>query len=92
MANKKHIVKRAGHEEPFDIKKIYGSVYAACAAVRMPMGECELTSDRVSKDVEKKLASKAMVHSHQIAKATNEYLKEYNPDAAYMYRTHRDIS
>lgn len=90
--HKTHVVKRRGHEEQFDSKKLYASVYFACASVRMPQGECELTSDAVTKEVMKKLEKKSEINSHQIAKLAQSQLKMYNPDAAYMYRTHRDIS
>ncbi|MEX1051950.1 MAG: ATP cone domain-containing protein [Patescibacteria group bacterium] len=88
----KHIVKRAGHEETFDPKKVYASVYAACLAVRAERQEAELLAGEVMKDLEKWVADKHQVTSHQIAEQTVASLRLYNSDAAYLYQHHRDIS
>lgn len=92
MAAKKHLVKRAGHKEPFDDRKIYASVYAACRTVRMTEGEAEMCADHVTKSVAKDISKKKEVTSDHLAKVAHASLEEINPDAAYMYRTHLDIS
>lgn len=87
-----HIVKRTPHyTEPYDERKLYASVYAACLSVRTPAGEAELTADRVCQAIEPWLGDKPEVTSGDIRRKTSECLTVYNPDAAYMYMRHRII-
>lgn len=87
-----HIVKRKGHKEEYDSRKVYASVYSACLTVRLHQGEAELIADKVSSEVTNWLSKKDYVTSEEIAEQVNEALEKYNPDAAYMYTTHRDLS
>jgi len=87
-----HIVKRKGKKEKFDVKKIYGSAYAACLNCHVKEKECERTADKISKSIKKWVGSKKIVSSEQIFKQVVKELKKYNKDAAFMYETHRDIS
>lgn len=87
-----HIVKRKGHTEPFDQRKIYASVYSSCIVLRMSDEEAELLADTVTKDVVKALSSHTEVSSREIHKNVVESLERYNPDAAYLYDTHKDLS
>ncbi len=91
MARDKHIVKRGGHTEPFDEKKLYASIYAACLSVRTPVGEAELVADRVVKDVKGWLSKKHEVTSHDLRLQASRHLNVYDADAAYMYRHHRSL-
>lgn len=85
-----HIVKRlANHTEPYDERKLYASIYAACLTLRTPAGEAELTADKVCRDIEPWLEHKSEVTSLDIRHHAAEQLKLYNPDAAYMYVRHR---
>ncbi len=88
----KHIVKRAGHNETYDQKKVYASVYAACLAVRAQASDAELIAEEVVKDIEKWISDKHQINSHQIAREVTRSLRLYNSDAAYLYEHHRDIS
>lgn len=88
----KHTVKRKGHSEPFDERKIYASVFASCMSLRMTDEEGELISHMVSDEVEKVFKNEREIAAHQIHKEVVKSLKKYNPDAAYMFDTHRDIS
>ncbi len=86
------IVKRMpGHTEPYDERKVYASVYAACLSVRTPAGEAELTADCVCRALLPWVNSKTEVTSLDIRHQASTHLKVYNPDAAYMYRRHRII-
>lgn len=87
----KHIVKRSGHVEIFDIKKLYASVFAACLAMHEPVSTAEDIAERVSDDVEKWLEKKSEVLSNDIRRVTAKYLYAHNPDAAYSYLHHRVI-
>ena len=87
----KHIVKRAGHNEEYDGRKLYASVYASCLSVKTPEGEAELVAEKVEEMVEKWLDSKHEVTGHDIRRQAAKHLKAYNPDAAYMYENHREL-
>lgn len=88
----KHIVKRAKHTEEYDERKLYASVYAACVAVRVSPGEAELVARQVCQDVGSWLEDKHEVTASDIHRQAAKNLKAYNPDAGYIYETHRDIS
>ncbi len=87
-----HIVKRKGHKEKFDARKIYASVFAACMVLRMKDEEAELIAHMVSDEVEKELKDLKQMEAHKIHKLVTKNLGKYNPNAAYIYDTHRDIS
>jgi transcriptional regulator NrdR family protein len=87
-----HIVKRKGHTEEFDQRKIYASIYAANMTLRMTDEEAELIANTVTQEVLEIFKKNSEINSSDIHKAIVESLKKYNPDAAYMYDTHRDIS
>ncbi|HVF68963.1 MAG TPA: ATP cone domain-containing protein [Xanthomonadales bacterium] len=88
----KHIVKRKGHTESFDARKIYASVFASCLVLRMKDEEAELIAHMVSDEVEKALKDVKQIEAHKIHKLVTQSLKKYNADASYIYDTHRDIS
>jgi transcriptional regulator NrdR family protein len=87
-----HIVKRAGHKEKYDSRKVYASVYAACLAVRVHPGEAELVADKVTQEINAWVTSKKEVDSGQIFLQISVSLRKFNPDAAYIYHTHRDVN
>lgn len=88
----KLIVKRKGHSQDFDPKKLYASIYAACIAIRMREGQAELIADNVSKDVTDELSHMHTVDSKQLTEMVVKFLEQYDGDAAYLYHSHRDIS
>lgn len=87
-----HIVKRAGHTEAYDERKLYASVYAACLAVHEPPATAELVAEKVIKDINVWLKRKTEITSHDIRINAAKHLHVYNPDAAYAYKHHRIIS
>lgn len=87
----KHIVKRKGHSESFDVRKLYASVYSACLAVQTPEEDAEATADKVTKHVEKWLEKKHEVTAHDIHTNAAEYLINLNADAGYLYSKHREM-
>lgn len=88
----KHIVKRHGHTELFDDRKLYASIFAACLAVREPIGSAELIADKVVSDMLAWIDQKHEVTSSDIRAHAGRHLLVYQPDAAYMYTHHRIIS
>ena len=87
-----HIVKRKGHEEHFDERKLYASCYAACLNVQMDRKDAEKCADKTTKEIKKWIKRKKEVTSNRIFKEVVTALGKYNKDAAFMYETHRDIS
>lgn len=87
-----HIVKRRGHQEPYEARKVYASVYAACTSTRLQEGEAELIAAKVSQEITSWLKDKNQVTSENIFEETYTLLKKYHTDAAFMYQSHRDIS
>jgi transcriptional regulator NrdR family protein len=85
----RHIVKRAGHSEVYDARKLYASVYSACLSVREHPGSAELISKEVTEEFEKWLTNKHEITANDIRKRASEHLKAINPDAAHIYTHHR---
>jgi transcriptional regulator NrdR family protein len=92
LANQNHIVKRAGHSEPYDQRKLYASVYSALLSVREPAASAELVAERICQDVEVWLTNKAEVTSSDISRNAYNYFKVLNPDAAWIYLHQRNVS
>ena len=86
-----HIVKRAGHSEPYDLRKLYASIYSACLSVRETPPTAELIAERVVKEFDKWLEHKHEVTSNDIRRVAGKYLTAINSDAGYMYLHHRVI-
>ena len=86
------IVKRKGHEEEFDEKKVYASCYAACLSSHIEHTEAEKLSEKVNKEIKTWARKKMTVDSSEIFKKVIAAMKKHNKDAAFMYETHRDIS
>lgn len=89
---KKHIVKRQGHTEAYDQRKLYASVYASLVSLRTAAPEAELVADRVCKHVEEWLDKKHEVTSKDILRNAAHHLQNYNDDAAFLYLHHRSVS
>ncbi len=87
----KHIVKRAGHTEEYDNRKLYASIYAAALAVREPAGSAELIAQEVVREVEKWLKNRHEVTSNDLRAQAAKHLHVINPDAAFQYKHHRVI-
>ncbi|HMT18932.1 MAG TPA: ATP cone domain-containing protein [Candidatus Saccharibacteria bacterium] len=86
-----HIVKRAGHKEPYDERKLYASIFSACQSVREPEGSAELIAEKVARDMAEWIKTKYVVTSNDIRHQAALHLHVYHPDAAYMYLHHRVI-
>ena len=86
------IVKRKGHCEAYDERKIYGSCYYACRSCHLSEKESEAICNKICKSINNWLKNKKEVSSNYIFTLITKELKKYNEDAAFMYETHRDIS
>jgi transcriptional regulator NrdR family protein len=88
------VVKRRkrGYCQDFDEKKLYGSVYAACYIVHCTEMRCEKIAEIVTKKVSERVKKMKIITSTEILRLATRELKKHNKHAAFMYRTHRDIS
>ncbi len=87
----KHIVKRAGHEEVYDAKKLYASIYAVCLSVHEPAGSAEVIAQEVVESVEVWLTPKHLVTGNDLRRQAAKHLKPINPSAAYLYLHQRVV-
>ena len=87
-----HIVKRRGHKQPFDSRKVYASSYEACRNAHLSEVQSEKIAEAVEAKIKRWIASKQEVTSDQIFQEVIKVLRELEPDAAFLYETHRDIS
>lgn len=86
-----HIVKRAGHSEPYDERKLYASIYAACLSVREHPGSSELIAQKVVEEFGQWVKNKHEITSNDIRSQAAQHLKVINPDAGHIYLHHRVI-
>ena len=87
----RRIVKRRGHIERFDERKVYASCYAACLSAHIPHPKAEKICEKVAVGVKKWAEKKHAVTSHEIFLKTASLIKKHHKEAAFMYATHRDI-
>ncbi|MBI2647657.1 hypothetical protein HYW99_04210 [Candidatus Woesearchaeota archaeon] len=86
------IVKRKGHIEVYDERKVYGSCYFACRNAHLSELEAEKVCQKVCNEANKFVNKKKVVTSNEIFKFLIEELRKHNEDAAFLYETHRDVS
>ena len=86
------IVKRKGHAEEFDERKVYASCYAACLNAQIEHKKAEKICDKVSRELKAWARKKKYADSKEIFKKVTAAMKRYDKNAAFMYETHRDIS
>lgn len=87
-----HIVKRKGHKQEFDERKLYASVYSACLSAHILHEEAENIASLVTSEVKKRIEGHDEVTSDQVSRYAGQELEHLNKEAAFMYKTHRDIS
>ncbi|MBS3100731.1 hypothetical protein J4204_01210 [Candidatus Woesearchaeota archaeon] len=86
------IVKRKGHAELYDERKVYGSCYFSCRNAHLSEKESEEICKKVSTAITKWVKKHKTVSSNEIFRTLIKELKKHNEDAAFLYETHRDIS
>jgi transcriptional regulator NrdR family protein len=87
-----HVVKRKGHTEQYDERKLYASIYAACLAVRETHETSEMIAERVTKEINEWLMKKHEITSHDIRVHAAHHLTAYQPDAGWLYLHQRNLS
>ena len=86
------VVKRKGHSEEFDERKVYASCYAACISTQIEHIKAEKICEKVTKEIKAWARKKKAVDSSDIFKKIIFVMKKHDKDAAFMYETHRDIA
>lgn len=89
---KLQIVKRRGHTEIYDERKVYASCFFACRNAHMGGQEAEEICKKVSSAITRWIKTRKAVSSNDIFNMIIQELKKHNEDASFLYETHRDIS
>lgn len=84
-----HIVKRKGHTEMYDEKKVYASVYAAALNCHYDDQKAEKIAQEVTKKVDAWAAKEEMMTSIEIKFHIIKSLKDEH--VSLMYKHHEDI-
>lgn len=87
----RHVVKRRGHKEKFDERKIYASVYESCHAAGLTTQQAEKMGAKIADQIKKTVEKKDMVNAHEIHQEVARALTKMNRDAGFMYETHKDV-
>ncbi len=92
MANikKECIVKRKGHQEAYDNRKVYASVYAAALNCHYSEKKAEKIASQITKKIAAWIKGKGCVDSKEIRKNIISNLED--EDVALMYKHHLDLS
>ncbi len=86
---KKHVVKRKGHKEIYDEKKVYASVYAAALNCHYSEQKAERIAKEVMKKVNLWINKKTAINSEEIREQVIRSLKDKH--VALMYKHHLDL-
>ncbi|MEK7659853.1 MAG: hypothetical protein AAB343_01480 [Patescibacteria group bacterium] len=86
------IVKREGHKEAYDERKVYGSCYASVLNTHKSKEDAEDTCGAVVAVLAERIAKKKEITSKEIFHHMCEIMERYDKDAAFMYKTHKDLS
>ena len=87
-----HVMKRDGHLETFDLKKIYQAAYEACLNVHLSLLASKKIAQHVVKDIKELVKNKPKIKSDVLFAEVARALYKHNEHVAFMYETHRDIS
>ena len=87
------LVKRRGHAENYDNRKVYASVYSASLNCHLSETQAEEIAERISNDIDVWVRKKDHITSDYIRDKIIETLKEEGKkDIALMYKHHLDLS
>lgn len=87
-SNTSVVVKRRGHAEGFDERKLYGSIYAACASAQCEELVCENVADKLTKQIKKWIGGKKSIDSLKIREKVKTELKKKDDELAFFYEHH----
>ncbi len=87
----KHVVKRKGHEEEFDDRKIYGSVYNASLNAHYNEETAESMAEDVVAELNEWIEGREEVTSGEIRKKVKKVLEDMDEDVALLYDTFMEL-
>lgn len=82
------VVKRKGHREAFDERKVYGSVYAACASAHYDEAGCEKVAYQITEKIKKFVKNKKEIPSAALREKVESELDKKDEELAFFYRHH----
>lgn len=82
------VVKRRGQEEDFDERKVYGSVYAACASAHKDEATCESIAEEITEKVREKAEATEMLPAEDIRQLVKSELADRDEELAFFYEKH----
>lgn len=87
------IVKCRGRRpsEPFNREKLYASIYAACLSVHSPDGLAADAAAHVCDVILTWMHDKTEITSTELRHQATIALEAIHPDAAYLYKHHKQI-
>ncbi len=93
MALAVDVVKRSGKRPPEQLNrdKLHASIYATCLSVRSLDGHAKDTADHVCNIVLSWTDNKPEITSADIRQQAARALEKVHPDAAYLYKHHKQI-
>ncbi len=86
-----HVIKKKGHMEVFQDKKVFTVVYEACLNAHLSKEKANEIAKKVTNELNKRIKGRE-VKSDFLFKNIIDILKKYDKDAAFLYETHRDVS
>lgn len=84
-----HIVKRKGHNEKYDEKKVYASVYAAALNCHYTEREAEQIASDMMRKTNKAVAKRKQITSHELREFITSNLSDKH--VSLMYKHHLDL-
>ena len=91
MKSKKCVIKRKGHEEVYDEKKVFTSIYAAALNCQYSDKKAKKMAEKVAKKISLWIKkSKKCIDSKEIREKVMELLED--DDVILMYKHHLDLS
>ena len=87
-----HIIKKKGHTEHFEIKKVELSIYKAGLNAALTKEEATRLTKKMVKSLKQWIKNKKNITSNQLSMTITKLLKKEDDNAAFMYETHKDIN
>ncbi len=86
------VEKKDGRCEKFDEKKSHDVFCRAALNAHLSVAEAGKLADKAMKDLKQFLKSKRKIKSTELFMQKIKILKKYNKEAAFLYKTHRDVN
>ncbi len=88
----KHLVKRAGHTEAYDEKKLKRSIYRAALNAHHSDAQAKKIAAAAMKKLSAWIKTRKSVRAHVLHVKAVAILKTIDPDVALLYEHHENLS